>query len=86
VRSAVVRIAPLEDPPVAPEALKPFMAVVRAALGRRRKTLKNALATLDLPPERISAALAAAVIEPGARGETLDLEAFARLSAALAGG
>jgi len=58
--------------------------VVRAALGRRRKTLRNALATLDLPPAQVAAALAAAGIDPGARGETLDLEAFARLSAALA--
>jgi len=84
VRSAVVRIRPLPDPPVAPEALPAFMAVVRAALGRRRKTLRNALATLDLPPAQVAAALAAAGIDPGARGETLDLEAFARLSAALA--
>jgi len=73
VRSAVVRIAPLASPPVAPESLDGFMAVVRAALGRRRKTLRNALATLDLPPERIAAALAAAGIDPGARGETLEL-------------
>lgn len=85
VRSAVVRIAPLTDPPVAPEAVERFMAVVRAALGRRRKTLKNALATLDLPPDRVAAALAAAGIDPGARGETLDLAAFVRLQAALEG-
>jgi len=85
VRSAVVRITPLADPPVPPEDVDAFMAVVRAALGRRRKTLKNALATLNLPPERVAAALEQAGIDPRVRGETLDLAAFLRLYRALEG-
>lgn len=84
VRSAVVRIVPLAAPRVPEDEVEPFMATVRAALGRRRKTLKNALAVLDLSPDRLVAALAAAGIDPGVRGETLDLEAFVRLHAALA--
>jgi 16S rRNA (adenine1518-N6/adenine1519-N6)-dimethyltransferase len=84
VRSTVVRITPLTSPLVPEAEMAGFMAVVRAALGRRRKTLRNALATLDLPPERVAAALAAAGIDPGARGETLDPAAFLRLHRALA--
>jgi 16S rRNA (adenine1518-N6/adenine1519-N6)-dimethyltransferase len=83
VRSAVVRIEPFQDPPVAPGDLDGFMAVVRAALGQRRKTLKNALSALGVPPERVIAALAATGIDPRTRGETLDLAAFGRLHAAL---
>jgi len=84
VRSMVVRITPRAAPVVAPREMAAFMAVVRAALGRRRKTLRNALATLDLPAAQMEAALAAAGIDPGARGETLDLDAFLRLYRALA--
>lgn len=83
VRSTVLRLTPLASPAVPEDEMAAFMAVVRAALGRRRKTLRNALATLDLAPARIAAALAAAGIDPGARGETLDLSAFRRLHAAL---
>jgi 16S rRNA (adenine1518-N6/adenine1519-N6)-dimethyltransferase len=85
VRSGVLRIRPHAEPPVPPEALEGFMAVVRAALGQRRKTLRNALAALKAPPARIEAALEAAGIDPGARGETLDLAAFRRLQEALEG-
>jgi 16S rRNA (adenine1518-N6/adenine1519-N6)-dimethyltransferase len=84
VRSTVVRITPRASPMLPETEMAAFMAVVRAALGRRRKTLRNALATLDLPPERGAAALAAAGIDPGARGETLDPAAFLRLHRALA--
>lgn len=83
VHSAVVRITPLEPPPVEPHTLEPFMRVVRAALGTRRKTLRNALGTLGLPPEAVTEGLRQAGIEPRTRGETLDLEAFEKLTRAL---
>jgi len=62
-----------------------FRAVVRAAFGQRRKMLRNALRTLveargGASPEPV---LRAAGIDPAARAETLDLEAFARLTRAL---
>ena len=42
----------------------------------RRKTLANALAAIFSDKPKVLKALAAAVIEPGRRGETLDLEEF----------
>lgn len=86
VRSMVVRITPLAAPLLPEAEMAGFMAVVRAALGRRRKTLKNALAALGRPVPEVEAALAAAGIDPGVRGETLDVPDFLRLHAALAAG
>jgi 16S rRNA (adenine1518-N6/adenine1519-N6)-dimethyltransferase len=53
-----------------------FAAVVTAAFGQRRKTLRNALADwVD------AAAFEAAGVDPGARAETLAVDAFVRLAA-----
>ena len=78
VESAVVRLIPLRDarPILADEAL--FARIVSAAFGQRRKTLRNALRTLAGEAE-----LEAAGIAPGARGETLSVADFVRLSNAL---
>ena len=79
VDSAVVRLTPLREarPSLADEAL--FARLVAAAFGQRRKTLRNALRTLagEADLERVG-------IAPGARGETLSVEDFVRLSNALA--
>jgi 16S rRNA (adenine1518-N6/adenine1519-N6)-dimethyltransferase len=82
VESAVVRLESRPAPrvPVADEAA--LAAVVRAAFGQRRKTLRNALLTLA-PAALVAAALVAAALDGRRRGETLDLTEFARLSAAL---
>ena len=57
-----------------------YAAVVAAAFGQRRKTLRNALAGL------LSAAqIGAAGIDPGARAETLAAADFGRLALAVAG-
>ena len=62
-----------------------FREVVRAAFGQRRKMLRNALAALaERQGVAVLAALGSAGIAPGARAETLDLEAFARLARAFA--
>ncbi|HZP43256.1 MAG TPA: 16S rRNA (adenine(1518)-N(6)/adenine(1519)-N(6))-dimethyltransferase RsmA [Candidatus Binatia bacterium] len=61
-----------------------FRAVVRAAFGKRRKMLRNALADLGRRPAALEAAFAAARVDPRARAETLDLAAFGRLARALA--
>ena len=83
VDSAIVRLTPHAAPPVAVADERLFFAVVRAAFGQRRKALLNALAgdpALGWSRERAAAALAAAEIDAGRRGETLSLEEFARLS------
>ncbi len=81
VKSAVIRIVPRAEPLLSVDDLEHFMAVVRAALGKRRKTLKNALGALGHPA--LEQALEASGIHPGIRGETLDLDAFIGLTQAL---
>lgn len=75
VDSAVVRLIP--RPPAETGIANParFAAVVRAAFGQRRKTLRNALS--GLCPET---AIAAAGIDPGTRAERLSVEEFIRLA------
>ena len=78
VHSAVVRMIIRDAPPV--WAAEPyFSAVVTAAFGQRRKTLRNALSG-QLEPAQISAA----GIDPGARAETLAPEQFGALALAAA--
>jgi 16S rRNA (adenine1518-N6/adenine1519-N6)-dimethyltransferase len=78
VRSAVVRLDVVREPPA--WAAEPhFGAVVAAAFGQRRKTLRNALSGL-LDAAQISDA----GIDPGVRAETLAPEAFGRLARAVA--
>jgi len=62
-----------------------FREVVRAAFGQRRKMLRNALAALAARRGvTATGALERAGVAPGARAETLDLAAFARLARAFA--
>jgi 16S rRNA (adenine1518-N6/adenine1519-N6)-dimethyltransferase len=57
-------------------------AVVHAAFGQRRKTLRNALRAA-YEADAVDAALAQTGIDGVRRGETLDLTEFAELAAAL---
>ena len=85
VESAVIRIDFRAAPRVMVSDEPLFQSVVRAAFGQRRKTLGNALRGGGLgTPERLTAALIEAAIDPGRRAETLSLEEFARLTGALA--
>ncbi|MGJ7913649.1 16S rRNA (adenine(1518)-N(6)/adenine(1519)-N(6))-dimethyltransferase RsmA [Neobacillus sp. LXY-1] len=84
VDSAVIRLIKRDKPAVSVEDETFFFQVTKASFAQRRKTLLNNL-TSQLPngkqdKEAILAALEAAGIEPGRRGETLSLEEFARLS------
>lgn len=79
VDSAVVRMAPLPADRLRARDEARFAAVVTAAFGQRRKTLRNATRTL-VPPE----AFTRAGIDPGRRGETLSVEEFVALSDASA--
>ncbi len=82
VDSTVVGIRFL-DPPAFPahdEAL--LFRVVKAAFGKRRKTLRNALSQsdLNLDPSTCERLLETAQIDPMRRAESLSVAAFARLS------
>jgi 16S rRNA (adenine1518-N6/adenine1519-N6)-dimethyltransferase len=80
VDSVVVRIERIPPPDVDRERL---FAVVRAAFGQRRKTMRQALSAAQIPPEDAAAALAAAGLPPGARAEEVDLAGFVALTRAL---
>jgi 16S rRNA (adenine1518-N6/adenine1519-N6)-dimethyltransferase len=75
VRSALVRLRPLERPRVPVRDPQLYARVVALAFGQRRKTLRNALAAL-MDASRIRAA----GVDPGERAERLGLEAFAALA------
>jgi 16S rRNA (adenine1518-N6/adenine1519-N6)-dimethyltransferase len=71
------------DPPAFPahdEAL--LFHVVKAAFGKRRKTLRNALSQsdLDLDPSTCERLLETAQVDPMRRAESLSVSAFVRLS------
>jgi 16S rRNA (adenine1518-N6/adenine1519-N6)-dimethyltransferase len=79
VDSAVVRLRPKPDAP-GPERLRALERVTAAAFGQRRKMLRSSLKPLggeDL--------VRRAGLDPAARAETIDVEGFLRLSAALEG-
>lgn len=82
VDSAMVRLL-LRPPPVQVREEKTFFRVVRAAFGKRRKTLLNALSASDfgLTKETWRLLLEQSAVEAGRRGETLTLAEFARLTA-----
>ena len=67
------------EPPAGDRAA--VFAVVDAAFAQRRKTLRAALAGWAGSAPAAEARLRAAGIDPGARGEQLDVAAFARLAA-----
>jgi 16S rRNA (adenine1518-N6/adenine1519-N6)-dimethyltransferase len=76
VQSSVLRLVPLAAGELAFGDVAAFGRIVTAAFGQRRKTLRNALIAL-LPEDQIRQAQ----VDPGARAETLDVAAFARLAA-----
>ncbi|ADU50210.1 dimethyladenosine transferase [Thermaerobacter marianensis DSM 12885] len=81
VDSAVVRLWPHPQPPVAVADPDALFALVRAAFSQRRKRLANALAAHPAVDRRqAEAACRAAGLDPGARPEEVDLEGFARLA------
>lgn len=79
VDSVLVQIVRRE--PAGPEALRmSTFGLIDAAFGQRRKTLRAALAASYGSPPAAEAALAAAGIDPRARGETLAVADYARLA------
>ena len=87
VTSAVLRAVVRREPPVEVEDEKFFFRVVYAAFALRRKTLVNSLATAfgsRLTKAQLAQAVAACGLDGNIRGERLELDEFAALSAALA--
>ena len=81
VESTVVRLSLQDEPRVTIRDEEIFRAIVRASFGQRRKTLRHAVSAWP-----VEGALEYAGIDPRRRGETLDLEEFARLANVVAGG
>jgi 16S rRNA (adenine1518-N6/adenine1519-N6)-dimethyltransferase len=85
IHSAVVH-ALFRPPPAGCEVVEVarFRKLVKAGFAQRRKTLRNALEASRLAPaERLRAALSAAGIDGGRRGETLAIAEWAALERAL---
>jgi 16S rRNA (adenine1518-N6/adenine1519-N6)-dimethyltransferase len=69
------------DPPVTSARRDEVFALVDAAFGQRRKTLRAALASWAGSAAEAERLLRAAGIDPGTRGEALSVAEFARLAA-----
>jgi 16S rRNA (adenine1518-N6/adenine1519-N6)-dimethyltransferase len=70
------------EPPVTTATRAEVFAVVDAAFAQRRKTLRAALAGWAGGAAAAERVLRAAEVDPGARGEQLNVEQFARVAAA----
>ncbi|QKV68827.1 16S rRNA (adenine(1518)-N(6)/adenine(1519)-N(6))-dimethyltransferase RsmA [Streptomyces harbinensis] len=79
VDSGLVALTRREPPPTTASRAEVF-AVVDAAFAQRRKTLRSALAGWAGSPAAAEAACTAAGVSPGARGEALSVEDFARIA------
>ena len=80
VYSSVVRFNILNKPRVDVEDIAFFKKVVKASFGQRRKTLLNALKSLNIETPQLVELLNIINIDSKRRGETLTLEEFAVLS------
>ncbi len=82
VDSAVVKLTKRKSPAVEVVDQELFFKVVRAAFGKRRKTILNALSSSNIgaTKEQVDLLLGQSGIDPKRRGETLTLEEFALLS------
>jgi 16S rRNA (adenine1518-N6/adenine1519-N6)-dimethyltransferase len=70
------------DPPPTSASRAEVFAVVDAAFGQRRKTLRAALGGWAGSPAEAERLLRAAGVDPGARGESLPIADFARIAQA----
>jgi 16S rRNA (adenine1518-N6/adenine1519-N6)-dimethyltransferase len=79
VDSGLVAFTRRDRPPTGASRDEVF-AVVDAAFAQRRKTLRAALGPWAGSPAAAEQVLRAAGVDPGARGESLDVAAFARIA------
>ncbi|WP_029253013.1 16S rRNA (adenine(1518)-N(6)/adenine(1519)-N(6))-dimethyltransferase RsmA [Paraoerskovia marina] len=82
VDSALVALE-RRDPPETTATREQVFAVVDAAFAQRRKTLRSALAGIAGSPAAAQEACEKAGVDPGLRGERLDITGFARIAEAL---
>lgn len=81
VDSAVVRLFPLADPPIAPQRHASFRAFVTSCFGARRKQLRNVVAHVTgQAPVAAAEILVALGLDPAARPETLTPAQFVALA------
>ncbi len=79
VDSALVRMD-RREPPTTTATREQVFAVVDAAFSQRRKMLRSALATIAGSSDAAARAVAAAGVDPQARGERLDVAQLARVA------
>ncbi|HEY8472800.1 MAG TPA: 16S rRNA (adenine(1518)-N(6)/adenine(1519)-N(6))-dimethyltransferase RsmA [Natronosporangium sp.] len=79
VDSSLVRFT-RRPPPAAAADRRAVFAVIDAAFGQRRKTLRAALADWAGGADRAAALVAAAGVAPEARGESLTIEQFTEIA------
>jgi 16S rRNA (adenine1518-N6/adenine1519-N6)-dimethyltransferase len=86
VDSTIIEIRFLTDPPFPTQNEAFLHQTIKAAFGRRRKTLRNAIkgSQLEVSPEVLEKAFEESGIDPIRRAETLSVEEFVRLSDTLA--
>ncbi|MGI5926095.1 MAG: 16S rRNA (adenine(1518)-N(6)/adenine(1519)-N(6))-dimethyltransferase RsmA [Thermacetogeniaceae bacterium] len=84
VDSAVIKLVCREHPAVSVRDGEIFFQVVHTAFRYRRKTLRNALKEGGLLPPGEEGVFTSTGIAPERRGETIELEEFARLADAVA--
>jgi len=85
IDSQIIEIRFKDSPDFPADDEKFFFRVIKAAFGKRRKTLKNSLSGSELGIQAQTAVLALnrAGIDPARRAETLTVEEFVRLSNAV---
>jgi len=85
IDSQIIEIRFKESPDFPADDEKFFFRVIKAAFGKRRKTLKNSLSgsELEIDAQTAVSALNSAGIDPARRAETLTVEEFVKLSNAI---
>ena len=85
VTSAVLQLKTRSEPPCEILDEKLFFRVVKASFAQRRKTLVNGLSAGfgELGKQKLTDVLTSCELPASVRGETLDIEAFARVANAL---
>lgn len=82
VDSAVIKLSVRKEPPVRAENDKRFFEIVRAAFAQRRKTALNSLSSsLNIPKDKVRAALEKIGRNENDRAERFSMDEFAALSA-----
>ncbi len=84
VTSSVVRLTPLEKPPISPKDMVLFKRILKAGFKSRRKMLKNNLSFLKISENEITSIMRNSGINPNGRAEDLSIQQFSKLADALA--